>query len=120
MTKLERPDLQVYQSLWAMQPHSPEGVKLPLEEVCDMVAAEGFSGMAIDLGAADVQTAHDVRPHLERNNLTPLIVAFPKTVEVLARHPENVEGFRLTLCRHYRPGVSAIGRRRYPGHSQVD
>ena len=84
MTKPEtRPDLQVYQSLWAMQPHSPEGVKLPLQEVCDMVAAEGFSGMAIDLGAADVQPAHDVRPHLERSNLTPLSVACPNSVESL-------------------------------------
>ena len=80
---VSRPDLQVYQSLWAMQPHAPDGEKLPLSDVCDMVADEGFSGMAIDLGAADVETALEVRPHLERNNLTPLIVAFPKTVEAL-------------------------------------
>ena len=63
-SETRRPPLQVYQSLWSMQPHSPDGVKLPLNEVCDMVAAEGFVGMAIDLGAADVKTAYDVRPHL--------------------------------------------------------
>ena len=78
-----RPPLKVYQSLWAMQPHSPDGIKLPLAEVCDMVAGAGFSGLAIDLGAADVKTAYDVRPHLQRNNLTPLIVAFPKSVPSL-------------------------------------
>jgi hypothetical protein len=78
-----RPPLQVYQSLWAMQPHSPDGIKLPLAEVCDMVAGEGFSGLAIDLGAADIKTAYDVRPHLDRNKLTPLIVAFPKSVPSL-------------------------------------
>lgn len=48
-----------------------------------MVAGAGYDGLAIDLGAADVATAHAVRPHMERNNLTPLIVAFPKTVASL-------------------------------------
>ncbi|SHF30753.1 hypothetical protein SAMN05444273_10581 [Litoreibacter ascidiaceicola] len=75
--------LQVYTSLWAMQPHDQTGVKLPYDQVCDMVAGAGFDGMAIDLGASDVEVAHAVRPHMERNNLTPLIVAFPKTVESL-------------------------------------
>jgi hypothetical protein len=39
--------------------------------------------MAIDLGAGDLAQAHAVRPHMERNGLTPLIVAFPRTVESL-------------------------------------
>jgi len=52
-----------------------------------MVAEAGYDGLAIDLGASDVATAHRVRPHLEANGLTPLIVAFPK----------EVEGFRDTL-----------------------
>lgn len=75
--------LQVYTSLWAMQPHDATGVKLPLERVCEMVAEAGFDGMAIDLGASDVAVAHAVRPHLERHGLRPLIVAFPKTFESL-------------------------------------
>lgn len=73
--------LKVYTSLWAMQPHDQTGVKLPYDQVCEMVAGAGFDGMAIDLGAADVSVAHAVRPHMERNGLTPLIVAFPKTIE---------------------------------------
>ncbi len=73
--------LQVYTSLWAMQPHDQSGVKLPYDQVCEMVAAAGFDGMAIDLGAADVAVAHQVRPHMEANGLTPLIVAFPKTID---------------------------------------
>jgi sugar phosphate isomerase/epimerase len=48
-----------------------------------MVAAAGFKGMAIDLGASDVATAHAVRPHLEAHGLTPLFVAFPRTIESL-------------------------------------
>lgn len=75
--------LQVYTSLWAMQPHDQTGVKLPYDQVCEMVAAAGFDGMAIDLGASDVAVAHAVRPHMQANNLTPLIVAFPKTIESL-------------------------------------
>jgi len=66
-----------------MQPHDQTGVKLPHEQVCEMVAAAGFDGMAIDLGASDVAVAHAVRPHMEGNGLTPLIVAFPKTIESL-------------------------------------
>ncbi len=73
--------LQVYTSLWAMQPHDQSGVKLPYDQVCEMVAGAGFDGMAIDLGAADVAVAHQVRPHMEAQNLTPLIVAFPTTIE---------------------------------------
>ena len=75
--------LQVYTSLWAMQPHDPTGVKLPFDQVCDMVAGAGFDGMAIDLGASDVAVAHKVRPHMEWVGLTPLIVAFPKTIDSL-------------------------------------
>jgi hypothetical protein len=66
-----------------MQPHDQTGVKLPYDEVCRLVSAAGYDGMAIDLGAGDVAQAHEVRPHIERFGLTPLIVAFPKTVEGL-------------------------------------
>ncbi len=75
--------LKVYTSLWAMQPHDPSGVKLPYDQVCEMVAGAGFDGMAIDLGASDVAVAHTVRPHMQRVGLTPLIVAFPKTISSL-------------------------------------
>ncbi len=48
-----------------------------------MVAKAGFDGMAVDLGASDVTVAHTVRPIMEQHGLTPLIVAFPKTIESL-------------------------------------
>lgn len=75
--------LQVYQSLWSMQPHDAYGDILPLDRIAGMVADAGYAGLAIDLGAADVEMAHAARPHLEREGLTPLIVAFPKSVESL-------------------------------------
>ena len=48
-----------------------------------MVAEAGFDGLALDLGAFDEATAHTVRPQMQANGLTPLIVAFPKTIESL-------------------------------------
>lgn len=77
------PELKVYQSLWSMQPHDQTGVKLPLDQVCEMVAEAGFDGLAIDLGASDVATAREVLPFIQANGLTPLIVAFPTSVEAL-------------------------------------
>jgi len=76
-------NLHLYTSLWAMQPHDQTGVKLPYEEVCEMVASAGYHGMALDLGAGDVAQAYEVQPLMEKVGLTPLIVAFPKTVESL-------------------------------------
>ncbi|WP_227270413.1 sugar phosphate isomerase/epimerase family protein [Roseobacter weihaiensis] len=75
--------LRVFQSLWSMQPHDASGELLALDRIAGMVADAGYAGLAIDLGAADIEMAHAVRPHLQREGLTPLIVAFPPTVESL-------------------------------------
>ena len=75
--------LRTYTSLWAMRPHDQTGIRLPYEEVCEMVADAGYDGMALDLGAGDVAEARKVQPMMARRGLTPLIVAFPKTVESL-------------------------------------
>jgi len=75
--------LKTFQSLWSMQPHDQTGEILPYDRVCGMVRDAGYDGLAIDLGAADVATAYEVRPHMDREGLTPLIVAFPKSVESL-------------------------------------
>ena len=66
-----------------MMPHDQSGIILPFDQLCEMVASAGYDGMAIDLGAGDLEQAHAVRPHMERCGLTPLIVAFPKTINVL-------------------------------------
>lgn len=76
-------ELKTFTSLWAMMPHDDSGVILPYEEICQKVAEAGYDGMAIDLGAGDVAQAREVEPIMARHGLTPLIVAFPKTVEDL-------------------------------------
>ena len=76
-------ELHVYTSLWAMQPHDASGVTLPDEAIVEKVASAGYRGLALDLGASDVATARRFQPLLARAGLTPLIVAFPKSVEGL-------------------------------------
>ena len=34
--------LKTFTSLWAMQPHDQTGIKLPYEQVCEMVAEAGY------------------------------------------------------------------------------
>ena len=75
--------LKTYTSLWTMMPHDQQGITLSYEEICEKVADAGYDGMAIDLGAGDVAQAREVQPIMARHGLTPLIVAFPKTVESL-------------------------------------
>jgi hypothetical protein len=75
--------LKTYTSLWAMRPHDDTGTILTYDEVCAKVAEAGYDGMAIDLGAGDVQQAYEVEPIMRKHGLTPLIVAFPKTVASL-------------------------------------
>lgn len=95
--------LKVFQSLWAMQPHDAKGEKLPLDRVAAMVAEAEYDGLAIDLGASDVAVAHEIRPHLEREGLVPLIVAFPRSVEALRE--------TLVMARDFgSPFVNVVGQ----------
>ncbi len=75
--------LKVFQSLWAMQPHDQSGERLPLDRVAGMVRDAGYDGLALDFGAFDVETVKAALPHIQREGLTPLAVAFPKSVEEL-------------------------------------
>ena len=75
--------LKFYTSLWAMMPHDQTGTILPYDAICEKVAGAGYDGMALDLGAGDVAQAREVQPHMVRAGLTPLIVAFPKSIESL-------------------------------------
>ncbi len=76
-------NLKIFTSYWSMRPHDNTGIVFSDEKICEMVKKAGYDGMAIDLGAADITKAYELRPIMERVNLTPLIVAFPKTVNSL-------------------------------------
>ena len=76
-------DLHVYTSLWAMRPHDQSGTILPDEQIVEIVKEAGYHGMALDLGAADIAIVDEVEPLMAKAGLTPLLVAFPKTVPEL-------------------------------------
>lgn len=75
--------LEIYQALWAMQPHGPDGAMVPLERTFEKVVEAGHDGMAIDLGAADMDATLPTRPRFARHGLGCLIMASPQTVEGL-------------------------------------
>ncbi len=75
--------LDVYTSLWALQPHDQSGVKLPYEQLVEMVADAGYKGMALDFGATSVDDVKRVQPMMAKAGLTPFLVDFPKTIKAL-------------------------------------
>ena len=73
--------LQVYQALWAMNalpaPDTSLGARF------DRVAAAGFDGMGIDLGALSLAEAEATVPHFQRTGLAGGLTAFPASVDEL-------------------------------------
>jgi len=68
--------LKVYQALWAM-------TGAPVSESFDRVAAAGYDGMAIDLGALTLPQARATVPEFRRTGLAGLVTAFPNGIEAL-------------------------------------
>lgn len=77
------PELEIFQSLWAMELRRPDGKERSVEESFEMVAGAGYHGMAIDLGVTGLDEAKTLRPLFERHGLGCMINAFPKTIEGL-------------------------------------
>lgn len=75
--------LQVYQSLWAMQPHDASGKILPYEAIVEKVADAGFAGMALDFGVTSEADIRRILPMMADAGLRPFLVDFPKTIEGL-------------------------------------
>jgi hypothetical protein len=75
------PQLKVYQALWAMtslqRPEESLGAKF------DRVAAAGFDGMTIDLGALSMAEAQQCVPHFARTGLAAGLTAFPASEDEL-------------------------------------
>ena len=91
------PTLDVYQSLWAMELRRPDGVERTPEESFSMVAEAGFAGMALDLGASDMETAYKTRELFDEYQLGCLINAFPKSLDGLTPVLEMAKDFNADL-----------------------
>ena len=75
--------LRVYQSLWATEQRRPGVAERPVAERFDRVREAGFDGMAIDLGAMDIDAARALVPQFARSGLAGLLTAFPRSIEEL-------------------------------------
>jgi len=75
------PRLDVYQSLWAMDPGRGSHDAHSTEEQFALVKNAGFAGMAINLGAADRKTAYKTMPLFRQYELGCVINAFPASME---------------------------------------
>lgn len=57
-----------------MQPHDPSGIKLPYEQVVEMVADAGYAGMALDFGATSVADVKRIQPMMAKDFGAPFVV----------------------------------------------
>lgn len=77
------PELVLHQSLWATELRRPGVPEAPVEERFEQVAADGWDGMTIDLGAMDLEAARKTVPFFARYGLEGGLTAFPRSIEEL-------------------------------------
>jgi hypothetical protein len=71
------PRLEVYQALWAMRLHRPDGFERSHEQNFEMIAGAGFDGVCIDLSGMDIPTARSIVPLIERYRLGTTLTILP-------------------------------------------
>ncbi len=77
------PELRLHQSLWATELRRPGVPEAPVEARFEQVAADGWDGMTIDLGAMDLAAASATVPFFARYGLDGGLTAFPRTIDDL-------------------------------------
>lgn len=77
------PEIRYFQSLWATEERHPTRPEKSVSERFDLVKADGWDGMAIDLGALSLEEARACIPEFARTGLRGLLTAFPRTIEEL-------------------------------------
>lgn len=77
------PELRLHQSLWATEQRRPGVPEAPIEARFEQVAADGWDGMVIDLGAMTLEAARATVPFFARYGLEGGLTAFPRSIEEL-------------------------------------
>ena len=72
--------LEVFQSLWAMERRSPDGVEWSLEEKFNKIAEAGYNGFSIDMGSGVFPSTQQVLPFIRDLGLGSILVAFPSSI----------------------------------------
>jgi len=70
-------NLEIYQSLWAMELRSPDLPERSDEENFQMVADAAYDGMCIDPGANEIEQFRKLRPLYDKHGLGCMVNAFP-------------------------------------------
>lgn len=81
------PQLDVFQSMWAMENLTPNYPAMNLVDKIERIAAAGFTGVSFDVPHHSIQMVEQAQPHLQANGLEMAINAFvskPEDYQVLA------------------------------------
>ncbi len=70
-------NLEIYQSLWAMELRSPDLPERSFEESFQMVADAAYDGMCIDPGVDEIERFQELRPLFDKHGLGCMVNAFP-------------------------------------------
>ena len=70
--------LEVFQSLWGMEQRIPETPEASMDENFSKVAAAGFDGICIDLGADEIDQFRTASRYYEKYHLSCMVNAFPE------------------------------------------
>ena len=70
-------NLEVFQSLWAMELRHPNQPERSTEENFKMIAAAGFTGVCLDPAVAEIDESLALKPYFKAHDLKCMINAFP-------------------------------------------
>jgi len=76
-------NLEVFQSLWAMEQRIPGQEERPMEENFRMAAEAGYHGLCIDPAVDEIESSLALQPLYEAYGLKCMVNAFPYKVEEL-------------------------------------
>ncbi len=75
--------LDIYQSLWAMELRQPGVPERSHEENFSMIAAAGYAGVCVDPSVAEIEETRALKPLFQTYGLKCMVNAFPSEVEAL-------------------------------------
>lgn len=77
------PRIAFFQSLWATELRRWNEPEKPVEERFEMVKADGWEGLCVDMGSTSIEEAKTYVPYYQRTGLRGLVTAFPNSIEDL-------------------------------------
>jgi hypothetical protein len=75
--------LEIYQSLWAMEQRRPGQPEPSPEQHFARIAAAGYAGVCLDPGLSEIEESLALKPLFEQHQLGCMVNAFPETVAEL-------------------------------------